>query len=160
MKLISLGRSKQPLYNEYSNNVMFESMLHHVSKNLFRRIRDSPELLSLLDTAVTDHFLGPVDFRKAIGASRNVPAVKAGHLAGIPNIIDLARKMGINLNQPDDWYEKDYSKLSKMVSSPAPRLNSCKKKALEVVDLESQASVLMDAADFGDPLQPLTMICN
>lgn len=49
-------------------------------------------------------FLGPIDFRHALGASRNIPAVKAGHLAGIPNVIDLARKMGIDLNQPDDWY--------------------------------------------------------
>ena len=49
-------------------------------------------------------FRGPVDFRHALGASLNIPAVKAGHLAGIPNVIDLARKMGIDLNQPDDWY--------------------------------------------------------
>lgn len=49
-------------------------------------------------------FWGPINFRNALGASRNIPAVKAGHLAGIPNVIDLARKMGIDLNQPDDWY--------------------------------------------------------
>ena len=49
-------------------------------------------------------FMGPMTFRAALAASRNVPAVKAGHLAGIPNVIDLARKMGIDLNQPDDWY--------------------------------------------------------
>ncbi|MBN2307074.1 penicillin-binding protein [Candidatus Peregrinibacteria bacterium] len=49
-------------------------------------------------------FWGPISFRNALGASRNIPAVKAGHLAGIPNVIDLARKMGIDLNQPDDWY--------------------------------------------------------
>ena len=49
-------------------------------------------------------FWGPIDFRHALAASRNIPAVKAGHLAGIHNVIDLARKMGINLNQPDDWY--------------------------------------------------------
>lgn len=49
-------------------------------------------------------FIGPINFRNALGASRNIPAIKAGHLAGIPNVIDLARKMGIDLNQPDDWY--------------------------------------------------------
>lgn len=49
-------------------------------------------------------FRGPVNMRRALGASLNIPAVKAGHLAGIPNVIDLARKMGIDLNQPDDWY--------------------------------------------------------
>ncbi len=49
-------------------------------------------------------FLGPIDFRNALAQSRNIPAIKAGHLAGIPNVLDLARKMGIQLNQPDDWY--------------------------------------------------------
>jgi len=49
-------------------------------------------------------FRGPVSMRNALGASLNIPAVKAGHLAGIPNVIDLARKMGIDLNQADDWY--------------------------------------------------------
>jgi len=49
-------------------------------------------------------FNGPVSIRQALGASLNIPAVKAGHLAGISNVLDLARKMGIGLNQPDDWY--------------------------------------------------------
>jgi membrane peptidoglycan carboxypeptidase len=47
---------------------------------------------------------GPVSFRAALGASLNIPAIKAGFLAGIPNVLDLARKMGLQLNQPDDWY--------------------------------------------------------
>ena len=42
--------------------------------------------------------------RQALAHSLNVPAVKAGYLAGIPNVVDLARRMGIQLNQPDDWY--------------------------------------------------------
>lgn len=49
-------------------------------------------------------FMGPISLRNALAFSRNVPAVKAGYLAGIPNVLDLARKMGIQLNQPDDWY--------------------------------------------------------
>lgn len=49
-------------------------------------------------------FLGPISFRNALGASRNIPAIKAAQLAGIPNVLDLARKMGLGLNQPDDWY--------------------------------------------------------
>jgi len=49
-------------------------------------------------------FRGPVSMREALGASLNIPAVKSGHLAGIPNVLDLARKMGIGLNQPEDWY--------------------------------------------------------
>ena len=49
-------------------------------------------------------FRGPVAFRQGLAHSLNIPSVKAGYLAGIPNVIDLARKMGIQLNQPDDWY--------------------------------------------------------
>lgn len=49
-------------------------------------------------------YRGPVTLKKALAHSLNVPAVKAAYLAGIPNVIDLARKMGVQLNQPDDWY--------------------------------------------------------
>ncbi|MBU0727431.1 penicillin-binding protein, partial [Patescibacteria group bacterium] len=49
-------------------------------------------------------FRGPVTFRQALAASLNIPAVKATYLAGIPNVLDLARKMGIDLNQGEDWY--------------------------------------------------------
>lgn len=49
-------------------------------------------------------FYGPMSFRNALGGSRNIPAIKAARLAGIPNVLDLARKMGLGLNQPDDWY--------------------------------------------------------
>ncbi|MBN2096095.1 penicillin-binding protein [Candidatus Peregrinibacteria bacterium] len=49
-------------------------------------------------------YRGPVTMRQALAHSLNIPAVKAGSLAGIPNVLDLARKMGIQLNQPDDWY--------------------------------------------------------
>lgn len=49
-------------------------------------------------------FRGPVSFKDALASSLNIPAIKAAHLAGVPNVLDLARKMGIQLNQPDDWY--------------------------------------------------------
>ncbi|MBU1017876.1 penicillin-binding protein [Patescibacteria group bacterium] len=49
-------------------------------------------------------YRGPVTMRRALAHSLNIPAVKAGSLAGIPNVLDLARKMGVQLNQPDDWY--------------------------------------------------------
>jgi membrane peptidoglycan carboxypeptidase len=49
-------------------------------------------------------FSGPVTMRQALDRSLNIPAVKAAYLAGVPNVLDLARKMGIQLNQPDDWY--------------------------------------------------------
>ncbi|MBN1258842.1 transglycosylase domain-containing protein [Candidatus Peregrinibacteria bacterium] len=49
-------------------------------------------------------FRGPVTIRRALAESLNIPAVKAGYFAGIPNVLDLARKMGLRLNQPSDWY--------------------------------------------------------
>ena len=47
---------------------------------------------------------GPITMRGALASSLNIPAVKTAFLAGIPNVLDLARKMGLQLNQPDDWY--------------------------------------------------------
>lgn len=51
-----------------------------------------------------DKFPGPTTMRDALAGSRNIPAVKATYLAGVSNVLDLARKMGIKLNQSDDWY--------------------------------------------------------
>ena len=67
LQLISLGRSKEPLYNEVSNSLHFQSNVRYITESLYKKIRETPELLSMLDTAVTDHFLGPVDFYDADG---------------------------------------------------------------------------------------------
>jgi len=47
---------------------------------------------------------GPVSIRQALAWSLNIPAVEAGFLAGVPNILDLARKMGLKLDQSEEWY--------------------------------------------------------
>lgn len=39
---------------------------------------------------------GPISVRKALAQSRNLPAVQALYLAGIPNAIDTAEAMGVN----------------------------------------------------------------
>ncbi len=45
---------------------------------------------------------GPVDIRKALAGSLNIPAVKAIYLAGIDNVLDLARDVGYStLNDRD-----------------------------------------------------------
>lgn len=67
LQLISLKKSKQPLYNEYSNNVQFEDNVRYITEAIYRRIKETPELISMLDTVVTDHYLGPVDFFDAYG---------------------------------------------------------------------------------------------
>lgn len=62
LQLISLKTSKQPIYNEYSNSTLYENNLRLITETLYKRIKETPELVSMLDTVVTDHFLGPVDF--------------------------------------------------------------------------------------------------
>lgn len=50
-------------------------------------------------------FMGPISLRKALGQSRNIPAIKAYYLAGEQGeIIPFVEKMGIELLEPD----KDY----------------------------------------------------
>lgn len=47
-------------------------------------------------------FWGPVSLRRALGGSRNVPAVKVGHLAGVEDTLDMVNKMGLeNLSRAD-----------------------------------------------------------
>lgn len=39
-------------------------------------------------------FRGPISARKALNASLNIPAVKMAYLAGVDNVVNLAKKMG------------------------------------------------------------------
>jgi len=49
-------------------------------------------------------FRGPMTFTTALAQSINIPAVKALYLAGIPNVLNLAKNMGItSLGQPKDY---------------------------------------------------------
>jgi len=50
-------------------------------------------------------FRGPVLLRKALDNSLNIPAVKTELRVGIPNVLSVARRMGVtHLTQPDDHY--------------------------------------------------------
>lgn len=40
-------------------------------------------------------FRGAMTMRTALGQSRNIPAIKAGYIAGVQNVIDTAKKMGV-----------------------------------------------------------------
>ncbi len=44
-------------------------------------------------------FNGPVTIRKALGNSLNIPAVKAGIIVGIPQLIKFTDKIGVNYNE-------------------------------------------------------------
>lgn len=49
-------------------------------------------------------FRGPMTFTTALAQSINVPAVKALYLAGIPNVLTLAKNMGLTtLGEPKDY---------------------------------------------------------
>lgn len=49
-------------------------------------------------------FRGPMTFTTALAQSINVPAVKAMYLTGIPNVLTLAKDMGIStLGKPSDY---------------------------------------------------------
>ncbi len=50
-------------------------------------------------------FNGPMSFRNALAQSRNIPAIKVLHLAGLSNVIEQARQMGItSLTQSPNFY--------------------------------------------------------
>ena len=43
-----------------------------------------------------DHFLGTVTIRQALAKSLNIPTVKVGEMVGFRNVLDLARRAGMN----------------------------------------------------------------
>lgn len=50
-------------------------------------------------------FKGPISLRSALAESRNIPAVKVNYLAGINNVIQKAKDMGItSLTKPASFY--------------------------------------------------------
>lgn len=50
-------------------------------------------------------FKGPLTFRQALAQSRNIPAIKITHLAGLSRVIQKAKDLGISsLNQAADFY--------------------------------------------------------
>jgi len=52
----------------------------------------------------TGKFSGPVKLKSALATSLNIPAVKILYLAGIKDVIKLAKKMGIStLNHPENY---------------------------------------------------------
>jgi hypothetical protein len=51
----------QPLKNEFGS-FSIDDMQRYVAKNIMLRVKNTPELLGMLDTLTTDHFMGPVDY--------------------------------------------------------------------------------------------------
>lgn len=51
-----------PLFNEMGSGVSFDDMQRHISSNIFRQVKNTSALIGILDTIVTDHFLGPLDY--------------------------------------------------------------------------------------------------
>lgn len=65
---------------------------------------DDPEKVCYSPREFDSIYPGPMTIRKALGQSRNIPAVKALYLAGIPQSIQTARDLGItSLNDPNKY---------------------------------------------------------
>lgn len=66
MVLQILKPPKQPLKNTSFSfgfrSSLFDERQRFISQEIIRRIKNTPELIGILDTLVTDHFQGPVDF--------------------------------------------------------------------------------------------------
>ncbi|MEK7609898.1 MAG: transglycosylase domain-containing protein [Patescibacteria group bacterium] len=65
---------------------------------------DDPVKVCYSPDEFDDVFMGPLTIRKALSQSRNIPAVKALYLAGIPDSIQTAEDMGITgLTDPNRY---------------------------------------------------------
>jgi hypothetical protein len=64
---------KTPLFNAISSGLSFDDMQRAISAQIFNQIKMTPELVGMLDTVVTDHFMGDVDYfdkdGKALGST-------------------------------------------------------------------------------------------
>lgn len=60
---------RQPLLNERGYNLSFDDMKRYIIKRIMNQIKHTPELVGILDTLVTEHFLGPIDFYDVNGHS-------------------------------------------------------------------------------------------
>jgi len=72
-------------------------------------------------------FLGPITLRNALAKSLNIPAVKALYIAGIPESIDMGRKMGITT-----WEEDAEERCGLSLV-----LGGCETRLLDMVELYS-----------------------
>ena len=76
MQLISLGRVKKPLKNEPYTKSMISDNMSYISENLYKRISQTPELVSMLDKTIMDHFMSPIDFFDPNGEPLNSDKLK------------------------------------------------------------------------------------
>ena len=79
LQLLKLKRVSQPLLNEIGSGIIFDDRHRFITEHIIDMIKKTPELIGMLDTVVTDHFQGPVDFFDADGkalGSTNLKRVK------------------------------------------------------------------------------------
>ncbi|MBO0745097.1 MAG: hypothetical protein J2P43_08775, partial [Candidatus Dormibacteraeota bacterium] len=76
----------------------YEAALRDHKVNLSTKVADKPYTYPGTDQPVLDWdntYKGDMTVRSALVESRNVPAVEVGQMEGIPNVVNLARQMGI-----------------------------------------------------------------
>jgi len=84
-------RVTQPILNEMGG-FHSDDVLRYVAKKLMAYVRNMPELIGMLDTLVTDHFMGDIDF-----------FATNGKLLGSTNL-SKAKNSWIKLNIDDTFY--------------------------------------------------------
>jgi len=64
---------KEPMFNAINGGLNIDDMQRYISDQIFKQIKNTPALVGILDTLVTDHFMGDVDYYdlngKALGST-------------------------------------------------------------------------------------------
>ena len=114
---------KGPIFNELGGNITFDDMQRLISKRIIQAIRDSPELIGILDTVVTDHFMGEVDFFDVDGRPNLGPTQlrKAERFFSDNKIRDIFYGMGIDYFSDGSTFFWHQSSLDMMDSNQKQR---------------------------------------
>lgn len=92
-QILKLNKEVQePLYNNVGLGYNLDDMERYISKRIFKQIKQTPEIVSLLDTFVNDHFMGEVDYFD-----------KDGKLLGSTNL-KKAKLFWSDNNMDDVWF--------------------------------------------------------
>jgi membrane peptidoglycan carboxypeptidase len=76
--------------------VLFDTATEFSSECSPNSVPKTPETICYNPQNYEGGFKGPMSIRMALGASRNIPAIKAMYLVGVQSVINTARVMGIS----------------------------------------------------------------
>lgn len=79
---------QEPMYNSVGLGYNLDDMQRYISKRIFAQIKSTPELVSMVDTVVNDHFMGEIDFFDTEGRMLSGDALKKAQKFWIDNDMD------------------------------------------------------------------------